>query len=125
MESKIKTFEDACAALGIDSEKVLPDFLGYPENHRAGMLAHAKLVLIVEALNDGWKPDWGDSSQWKYEPWFHMGGSSGSGFAYDDYDRWLSSSHCGSRLCFKSRELAEYAGGQFKDLYKEYYLLNN
>mgnify|MGYP006418984619 CR=1 FL=1 len=121
--SKIKTFEEACEALELDSKKVVPDFSMYPEKHQKAMVAHAKLVIIAEALNEGWQPDWGNSSEYKYELWFYMGGSSGSGFAYYVYDHWLTHSFCSSRLCFKSRELAEYAGEQFKDLYKDYYLM--
>ena len=123
MKNKIKTFEDACTALGLDSKKVVPDFSMYPEKHQKAIVAHAKLIIIAEALNEGWQPDWGNSSEYKYEPWFYMGGSSGSGFACHDFGLWLSHSSCGSRLCFKSRELAEYAGEQFSDLYKDYYLM--
>ena len=121
--NKVKTFEEACEALELDSKKVVPDFSMYPERHQKAMVAYAKLVIIVEALNEGWQPDWGNDDQWKYEPWFYMGGSSGSGFAYYFYGDWNSFSFCGSRLCFKSRELAEYAGEQFRDLYKDYYLM--
>jgi hypothetical protein len=121
MKNKIKTFEDACTALGLDSKKVLPDFSMYPEKHQKAMLAHAKLIIIAEALNGGWQPDWGNSSEYKYEPWFYMGGSSGSGFAYGAYDDWYSASTCGSRLCFKSSELAKYTGQQFTDIYKDFF----
>jgi hypothetical protein len=121
--SKIKTFEEACEALELDSKKVVPDFSMYPEKHQKAMVAHSKLVIIAEALNEGWQPDWGNRSEYKYDPWFYMGGSSGSGFAFVDYAGWFTSSPCGSRLCFKSRELAEYAGEQFTDLYKDYYLM--
>nr|WP_299385561.1 hypothetical protein [Allomuricauda sp.] len=119
----IKTFKDACKVLGLDSDKVLPDFGPFPEKHRKAIEAHAKLVIIAEALNDGWVPDWGNYDQWKYEPWFDMGGSSGSGFACCVCDGWHSGSTCGSRLCYKSRELAEYAGKQFIELYRHYLLI--
>lgn len=121
--SKIKTFEEACEVLELESKKVVPDFSMYPEKHQKAMVAHAKLVIIAEALNEGWQPDWASDDQWKYEPWFYMGGSSGSGFAYYGFGSWRTLSNCGSRLCFKSRELAEYAGEQFRDLYKDYYLM--
>lgn len=119
---KIKTFEDACKALNLDSEKVLPDFSNYPSHHAKAMMAHAKLVIIAEALNEGGTPDWNNGKYDKYYPWFKMGGSSGSGFSFDSHGGWDSHSDCGSRLCFKTRELAKYAGTQFEDLYKEYFL---
>ncbi|WP_166964664.1 hypothetical protein [Yeosuana marina] len=83
-------------------------------------VAYRKLKLIAQALNEGWTPDWTDSNEYKYYPWFEMGSASGVGFSYDGYDHWYSISCVGSRLCFKSRELAEYAGKQFEDIYKEF-----
>ena len=120
---KIKTFEDACKALGLDPKKSLPDFSGYPEKHAKGMIAHAKLVIIAEALNEGWTPDWTDGNWDKYYPWFEMGSPSGVGFSCGDYGHWLSGSSVGSRLCFKSSELAKYAGKQFEQLYKDYFVM--
>ncbi len=119
--AKIKTFEQACKKLGYDPEKVLPKVGTMPKHHQDATVAHAKLVIITEALNDGWKPNWKDSSEWKYYPWFDM--SSPSGPAYDVCDDWCSLSNVGSRLCFKSEELAEYAGKQFQKLYRQYFVL--
>ncbi|MGB5818839.1 MAG: hypothetical protein WBG90_05090 [Saonia sp.] len=121
--SKIKTFEEACEALKLDPENVVPDFSMFPEKHQKAMSAHAKLIIIAEALNEGWQPDWGNGKWDKYFPWFNMGGSSGSGFSYHACGRGHSTSYCGSRLCFKSSELAKYAGNQFLHLYKDYYLM--
>ena len=121
MLPKIKTFEDACKALNIDPSKALLDVSGMPVHHQKATIAHAKLVIIAEALNEGWKPDWKNSSEWKYYPWFRM--SSGSGLAYYVCGTHSSYSPVGSRLCFKSSDLAEYAGEQFKDLYEDYFLL--
>ena len=120
---KIKTFEDACEALGIKSE----DFkITYPENvshHGKAFAAHMKLVIIAEALNEGWKPNWSDWDEYKYYPWFRMGSPSGVGFSCLGCGRDFTASDVGSRLCFKSRELAKYAGNQFEELYKEYFVL--
>ena len=41
--NEIKTFEDACKALKLDPEKVIPDFSMFPEKHQKAMIAHAKL----------------------------------------------------------------------------------
>lgn len=123
---KIKTFEDACTALGIDASK-LPDVSMLPSEHQDAITAHYKLVIIAQALNEGWKPNWNDSNEYKYYPWFNVKASknnpSGSGFSYDDYGRWNTGTLVGSRLCFKSSELAEYAGKTFKKLYEQYFLL--
>ncbi len=118
---EIKSFEDACKKLGI--EALLPDFGMIPEKSQIPMLAHYQLCIIVEAINGGWVPDWTDWSQYKYYAWFRMGSASGSAFSYDDYANWTSHSTASSRLCFKTREMAEYAGKQFEQLYKDYFVI--
>lgn len=121
---KIKTFEDACEALQLDSKSVIPDFSLFPEKDREAMIAHAKLTLITKSLNGDWTPDWANGEWDKYYPWFNMERSSSvGGFAYDDYDYWLTHTYVGSHLCFKSSKLAEYAGTQFKDLYEAYFVI--
>lgn len=126
--SDIKTFEDACKVERLDPKKVIPDFKAYPPKDRKAMIAHAKLVIIAKALNrlankgKQWKPNW-DNSQWdKYYPWFDMRGGS-SGFRFGVCDGWYSGSGVGSRLCFISYEVAEYAGKTFFKLYKEYFVM--
>ena len=81
------------------------------------------MKLLTKSLNEGWEPDWDNSSERKYFPWFNMS-SSGSGFSFCVCDDWGTHSSVGSRLCFKSSELAKYAGTQFTDIYKEYMLIN-
>ncbi len=122
MYTDIKTFEDACQVLNLDASNVIPDFSFYPEEDKEAMIAHAKLVLIAKALNEGWVPDWKDYDQYKYYPWFDMDSSSGDGFSYDNYGGWYTHSFVGSRLCFQSREIAKYAGTRFEDLYKSYFV---
>jgi hypothetical protein len=83
--------------------------------------AYKLLKMLAATLNEGWTPDWNDHNQAKYYPWFEMGGSSG--FRFHDDDLWYSRSGVGSRLCFKSRELAEHAGKQFTEVYKQFMLI--
>ncbi|ODS87272.1 MAG: hypothetical protein ABS44_11690 [Chryseobacterium sp. SCN 40-13] len=119
---KVKSFEDACQLLGIKT--TLPEVSMLPVNHQKAIIAHYKLVIIAEAINEGWKPNWDNWDERKYYPWFDLeGSSSGSGFSFGDYDRWLATSTVGSRLCFKSYELAKYVGQTFIDLYKDYFLV--
>lgn len=117
--TQIKTFEDACNKLGIDPT-ALPDVSRIPEKHRAHTIANYKLIIIAEALHEGWEPNWDDYNEYKYYPWFRM---SGSGFSCFDYGDDISISYLGSRLCFKSRDIAKYAGEQFTELYKEQMLI--
>ena len=122
---KIKTYEDACKKLGI-SPKSLPGVSKLPVKDRKAIIAHYKLVKIAQALNDGWQPNWNDSSEYKYYPWFRVAADdkrpSGFGFSATLCDGWYTGTIVGSRLCFKSSALALYAGKQFKKLYQEYFI---
>jgi hypothetical protein len=122
---KIKTFEAACKKLKLNPDKVLPNVSVYPEGHQKAMTAFAKLVLIAMVLNDGWIPNWQDNNEWKYYPWFDMekDKSNPSGFRLNGATYCYTFSDAGSRLCFKSRELAEYAGKQFEAEYRDLMVL--
>lgn len=123
---KVKTFEDACQIVGVDPKK-LPDVSMLPKKDQKSMVAYYMLIIIARALNEGWEPDWSDQSQWKYWAWFEIKATkakpAGVGFSFSGYDLWRSRTVVGSRLCFKSSELALYAGKQFEKEYKDYILL--
>ncbi len=121
----IKTFEDACKAKGLDAAKVLPDFSSFPTEHQAALIAHAKLIIIASAINGEWKPDWNNDDEYKYYPWFDMEKTEGNpaGFSLSGVYCSYSFSGVGSRLCFQSREKANYAVEQFIDLYRDYMVL--
>lgn len=124
--NEIKTFEDACKALGIDAN-ALPDFSMMPEHHRKALVAHCKIVIIVEAVNEGWKPNWADSNEYKFELWpdIHENSTKPSGFglSYFGYGFWIATTYVGSRLCFKNRDVAKHTFETFKDLYEDYLLI--
>jgi len=82
--------------------------------------AYRQLVLIVKVLNEGWTPNWNDNCEKKHYCWFSV--SSGFAFANTHYGYDYASMATGSRLCFKSRELAEFAGKTFTDIYKVYFM---
>lgn len=116
---RVKTSEDVLDVLGGTSSDV-KDLLTYKTDDPdvISSRAHLKLTLIARALNEGWTPDWTNSSQYKYMPWFKQ--KSGFGLAFDVCDHWHASTGVGSRLCFKSVELAEYAATQFADIYNDF-----
>ena len=122
MYTDIKTFEDACQVLNLDSTTVIPDFSLFPEPDQQAMIAHAKLIIIAKAINGDWVPDWNNWDQYKYYPWFEMGSPSGGGFSFNGCAYWSTYSYVGSRLCFQNRDMAKYAGKQFEDLYKAYFV---
>lgn len=115
---RVKTFDDACKVVGLD--KVQVGVTGLDDDTNS-IIAYTKLVIIAKALNEGWQPDWENSSQRKYVPWFEH--KSGFGLAYNDCGDWASATTIGSRLCFKSKEAAKHTFETFKDLYETYLLI--
>lgn len=114
---RVKSFEDACVVLSIHEDQSSFDL-----NLDKDTIAYEQLKIIAKALNEGWKPDWTDTNEYKYYPWFYMDKTkySPSGFSLISVYCHFTFSYVGSRLCFKSEELAKYAAAQFIDLYKEY-----
>jgi hypothetical protein len=114
---RVKTFEDACKELGRQPYNVDSLMkLGLTKND----IAYQKMVVIVEALNEGWKPDVCNSDVERWYPWFKPNGSPSS-FAFGDSNcvYVLADAGSGSRLKLKSRELAKYCGEQFEDIWKD------
>jgi hypothetical protein len=118
---RVKTFEDACEVLGIPNSINLPDVTDCEEEDAKAITAFAKLSIIRRALNEGWKPNYSDNSQYKYYPWFKW--TAGSGFSFFDFVCDYAGSNVGARLSFKSSELAKYAAEQFIDLYRDFLTL--
>ncbi|MCT4263396.1 hypothetical protein HZP32_14860 [Elizabethkingia anophelis] len=118
---KVKSFEDACQLLGIKPD--VPKVSLLPEKHQKAIVAHYKLIIITEALNEGWTPDWSNWNERKYYPWFEMSDSSGR-FSFDGSFFQGSCSICAARLCLKTWELANYIGESFIDLYKDYFIID-
>ena len=77
MES-IKTLEDALSATGIPAT---PEFNEAPEDLREYLKAVYEAVVITKAIVGDWKPDWNDSNQRKWLPWFKL---SSGGFVFND-----------------------------------------
>lgn len=108
------------------------------------VLTYLKLRIITAALNEGWEPQFTED-ECRYYPWFEfftqselnemsddekgrvVGRASSNSSAYGGlaYAYAVSASsnsygYVGSRLAFKTRELAEYAGRQFVELYADF-----
>ena len=116
----IKTFGDACKKENVDPEK-LPDTSMIPEEFSKPIKAAYKLYIIFKAINNGWRPDWGNSNQYKYFPWYYML-SSGFGFGTSDFHSAYTFTTVGSRLCTDTSEKALYIAKQFEQEYKEFLL---
>jgi hypothetical protein len=115
VKDRIKNFDDVLKENGISRE----DFEASCKGLEPDEIAYRMAKLVCLTFNEGWLPDWTNSNEYKYFPWFVMGSSSGVGFSYDVCATWRTSSYVGSRLCFKSSDLAKHAGKLFEqEIYK-------
>ena len=124
VKARVGSYLDACQEIGM-KPLTINDFSFLPPRDRESAFAYHQLTIIAVALNEGWEPDWSNNSQYKYYPWFEYKkglAGGGSGFSFDVYVYDVSTSTVGSRLVFKSRELAEYAAKQFEDIYNKFLL---
>ena len=149
---RIKTFDDAVAAIGgMNNQLVIEHELISSVNEcnplNADILAYMKLRIIVAALNEGWEPKFvKDERRWA--PWFVLytndeidnmdaddrekicrvvgrsssyayanGGLAYAGASYASSDAVTNDA---ARLAFKTESLAEYAGKQFIEIYRDF-----
>ena len=112
---RVKSFEDACCVLGILVGSICRSW------DNSNDVAFKKLKIIRTALNDGWEPNWSNSNEFKYFPWFTVGGS-GFGFSRANCDYWYAVTTTPSRLLLRSSELVYYSLKQFEQLHIEYFM---
>ncbi len=110
--TEIKTLDDVVEALPE------PYLIVFNNTDSPDEIAYKKLKAVVKAINQAWEPDWNNTNQRKWWPYFIL--SSGFGFSYSYYDYGGTNAAVGSRLCFETEEKANYAGTQFLELYKEF-----
>ena len=105
------------------------------------VVAFLKLRIIADAINEGWHPKFTED-EYRYYPWFYIytkeeydnfseeekhrcvGRASYNANAYGGLVYALANvassssyTHVGARLAFSNRDLAEYAGKQFIDIW--------
>lgn len=141
---RIKTFEEAVAVLGPSHHLVKEyNYLRWAEISEH-IMAYLKLCIVTAALNYGWFPKFVEGEE-RYFPYFSLYTDRDTnkmslkeksrivyrssdvtnaviGMAYEDTDyvSACASACVGPQLAFKTRELAEYAGKQFVELYADY-----
>lgn len=146
---RIKTFEDAMAALDSNHPFVCDfrAFCAQSDDISPDMLAYLKLRIICAALNEGWEPEFTEEEN-RYYPWFwlytqeeldNMGDGeqqerrmidttnyvteyAGFGSASSSNAPSLTTADFGSRLCLRSSDLAVYCGKQFIKLWADFNL---
>lgn len=152
---RVKTYKDACKILGKDPLEKYIDKTVELENGEKFVsysipideVAYIQLKTIIEALNEGWKPQLKED-EYRWYPWFYLytkeeikrkskadlkrqrglllGGyalnGARCGFASVASYSTPSSTYAylGSRLCLKSEELANYCGRQFIEIWFSY-----
>jgi len=131
IRERVKSYVDACHVLGI-SDLEEPEVIADGGLMRSDEIARRKLEVITEALNEGWRPDWNNTNQYKYFPYFRILPGQGkdpdgkpdgayAGLAIASTNNAASDTYAnfGSRLCFRDPEIAAYAGDTFRDLYAQ------
>ncbi len=146
---RVKTYEDAVNELGEDNPIVVAASTAswrFPEAVNKDLVAYMKMRVIVAALNDGWEPQFVPGEQ-RWYPWYELiskedyeamsedekqerrcvgrsfyNASAVGGLVYSfaHFASSYSSAYYGSRLAFKSEELAEYSGKQFAELFADF-----
>ena len=146
---RIKTFEDASNELG-DEHPLVTQYqlisVAYESAPMTGdLIAYLKLRIITAALNEGWEPQFiKNEERWYF--WYDLitqkeydklsakdksrvvyRGNNGAiangsvSCASAGNDASYSSTSVGSRLAFKNKKLAEYAGRQFAEIYANFF----
>ena len=119
---RCKTFDDACRILNLvhPFQPVGLEDIVLGKDLKA-VTAFIKLNIISRVLNEGWEPNWNDDNEKKWYPWFRMAG--GFAFYVSYYDYTGTFTFLGSRLCYRSKEISDYAGTQFLPEYKDLMVL--
>jgi len=128
-----------------DAADLLADYESNADNIKMKeTVAYMKLCLIAYALNEGWKPQF-TTNEYRWFPWFRLftqkeldnmddekksrvvdrssnGANPDGGVAsvISNGDPSFSHAGIGTRLAFKTQELAKYAGKQFLDIWSDY-----
>ena len=143
--NRIKTFDDALEELGPNHPLVKEYKALCKADVTEDTIVYSRLCVITAAMNEGWTPRFVKGEK-RYFPYFYLytneeisrmseeeksrvvfrsysyaNAYGGVSFACAYYDS-VYVANVGSRLAFKTEELAEYAGKQFTKLYAEYLL---
>ena len=117
---RVKSVQDAIVELGESDEEVIELRKLQDAGITSHVLNHQEAVVLVKALNEGWIPDYTDSTQPKYEIIWDMNPSSGVGFSFFHYVFWDQVSGVCSRLVFKNTKILKYAANEFTDVFRKF-----
>lgn len=118
---RVKSVEDACKILKTTLEKELP-YKNPITPDQISENAYKELVLIIRVLNEDWIPSFGTNEN-SYLPYFNLS-SSGFAFSFTHFNIWSTGTNVAARLCYRTRELAEFGGKHFESTYKRYMVIS-
>src|SRR6185369_16767828 len=116
IQDRVKTWDDVLEILGKDEDAITP-YKKPKDKRERSINAFAKIQAISEVLNEGWVPDFNNTSQYKYYPYFQK---KSSGWVLCSYGDYRGYSFLGSGCFYRTSDLALYAGKEFEDIYKDY-----
>lgn len=143
---RVKCWDDVVRELGYDPVERMLDHCerGDGFDIEPDEIAYIKLKAIAKVLNEGWEPQF-TTDEYRYFPWFYLytqeeidemtedersrvvlrsnhnaNAYGGVAFASAVGDSSDANTSYGSRLAFKTRELAIYAGQQFVDIWADF-----
>lgn len=140
IKERVKCFEGAITALGMENQAVKDYYSIARKTSAKDIVAFTKLRVIAEALNEGWKPNsdiWTGNYYTSFilytkEEYEELEDKkklecieicrSNKECIYAEAESKLAVSYVDNdnKIAFKSRELAEYCGRQFFDIWKDY-----
>jgi hypothetical protein len=99
----IESFDKVCEQLGVENNGNLSSF--------------EKLKLISKVANQGWYPNWNNTNENKYSPYFEYKEGVFSFYTVDYRNTEIT---VPSALSYQSSELAYFMGVYYFDLYEDY-----
>lgn len=111
----VKTIEQVYELLERDMPTI-DNYKHVPTYKRERALYSQYIDDISELFNRGWKPNWTNSSEYKYYPYFEFRGSR---WVFYDFGSILDCSFLGSGFYYKDQKTSDYCGTQFIDIYSK------
>jgi len=109
------TYPEVCKRLG-EKEITLKDFKQFDEDLSKKLLNTAIINQLVKYFNQGWKPNWKDTDEYKWYPYYTLNNKGGLVFYHSFV---YHSRFCGSVGLFKTKEICDFIGKTFIDIYEK------
>lgn len=119
--TEFEKYEDACKFFNLDPN-VVPGTEGLKENLKAPLVAVYQLMVVSEAIRQGWVPNYDNYNQDKYENIVDLDVTdedpAGFRFWVSNYTYTDTRSVLGPLLAQETPEKSKYLFTQFSDLHK-------